>query len=147
VPNAQAQAPAANAPGQASGVNQPTSQRKRQADNLPEADQRAHKNLAVSNLDDATEAWLDEDWHEEDEATSELFTQAEVEQAKLKELESLNSFKVYVPAKETEVPMNSRVIATRWVLTRKPSGDCKARLVCKDFKKGSAKELHSYASK
>jgi hypothetical protein len=64
-----------------------------------------------------------------------------LEQAKVKELKSLIEFEVF---RLTSVPEGS--IGTRWVTVRKPTGECKARLVAKDFKIGGDPNLEVYAA-
>jgi len=68
---------------------------------------------------------------------------AEVIQAMRKELESLRSFGVYESVNRSELPRGAKLVKSRWVLVRKPSGEVKARLVAKDFNDGSMADAFS----
>ena len=60
-----------------------------------------------------------------------------------RELESLKRFQVFATVPLSSVPPNSRIISTRWVITVKPCGTVKARLVARDVNNGSWQDTFS----
>ena len=60
-----------------------------------------------------------------------------------RELDSLNHFQVFATVPLSSVPPNSRIISTRWVITVKPCGTVKARLVARDVNNGTWQDTFS----
>ena len=97
--------------------------------------------LCQTEADDATPPEFEPVEIDSKSAISERVLQGlpktEVIEAMTKELESLRNFGVYESMKKTDLPDGAKLIASRWVLVRKPTGEIKARLVAKDFNDGS----------
>ena len=66
-----------------------------------------------------------------------------VRAAMQRELDALNRFEVYTTVPVSSVPPGNRVISTRWVVTVKPCGTVKARLVVRDLNDGSWQDTFS----